>query len=85
MTQEVSLGWCARLTPLSRRDTVLKYQFRYDSAFKNNTNRELILAKVELNTQAIPFVLDDFNGNLVSLSDFVGRKNVLVVLNRGFS
>jgi hypothetical protein len=73
------------LTPLSRRDTVLKYQFRYDSAFKNNTNRELILAKVELNTQAIPFVLDDFNGNLVSLSDFVGRKNVLVVLNRGFS
>lgn len=42
------------------------------------------MAKVELNTQAPPFTSDDFNGNRVSLSDFVGRKNVLVVFNRGF-
>ena len=52
--------------------------------FKNNKGKELIMAKVVLNTQALPFTLDDFNGNSVSLSDFIGRKNVLVVFNRGF-
>ena len=42
------------------------------------------MAKVELNTQAPAFTLLDFNGNRVSLSDFSGRKHVLVVFNRGF-
>jgi len=39
---------------------------------------------VELDTRAPEFTLPDFNGRSVSLSDFVGKKNVLVVLNRGF-
>jgi peroxiredoxin len=43
------------------------------------------MAGVELNTQAPEFSSLDFNGNKVSLSDFTGRKNVLLVLNRGFS
>jgi peroxiredoxin len=45
---------------------------------------ESIMAKVELDTRAPEFTLDDFKGNSVSLSDFSDRKNVLVVFNRGF-
>jgi peroxiredoxin len=39
---------------------------------------------VELNTQAPDFTMNDFNGKSVSLSDYAGQKNVLVVFNRGF-
>jgi len=42
------------------------------------------MAKVELNTRAPDFTLPDFNGSSVSLSDFAGRENVLIVFNRGF-
>jgi peroxiredoxin (alkyl hydroperoxide reductase subunit C) len=42
------------------------------------------MSKVELNTPAPGFTLTDFNGNEVSLSDFRGNKNVLLVFNRGF-
>ena len=42
------------------------------------------MPRVELNIQAPNFTLNDFNGKSVSLSDFVGQKNVLVVFNRGF-
>ena len=39
---------------------------------------------VELNKPAPDFTLTDFNGKEVNLSDFQGRKNVLLVFNRGF-
>lgn len=42
------------------------------------------MPRVELNVQAPDFTLNDFNGRSVSLSDFAGQKNVLVVFNRGF-
>lgn len=42
------------------------------------------MPRVELNTPAPDFTLDDFNGRSVSLSDYKGSKNVLVVFNRGF-
>jgi peroxiredoxin len=42
------------------------------------------MPRVELNIQAPNFTLSDFNGRSVSLSDFTGQKNVLVVFNRGF-
>ena len=42
------------------------------------------MSKVELNTPAPDFTLTDFQGNEVSLSDFRGSKNVLLVFNRGF-
>jgi peroxiredoxin len=42
------------------------------------------MPKVQLDTPAPEFTLPDFRGNLVSLSDFYGQKNVLVVFNRGF-
>jgi peroxiredoxin len=42
------------------------------------------MPKVQLNTPAPGFTLSDFKGDSVSLSDFAGRKNVLVVFNRGF-
>ena len=40
--------------------------------------------KVMVNTPAPEFTLKDLNGNEVSLSDFRGKKNVLIVFNRGF-
>ena len=42
------------------------------------------MAKVSLNTPAPDFTLPDLHGNPVSLSDYLDRKNVLVVFNRGF-
>jgi peroxiredoxin len=42
------------------------------------------MARVQLNIQAPDFTLTDFNGKSVSLADFLNKKNVLVVFNRGF-
>jgi peroxiredoxin len=42
------------------------------------------MARVRLNTRAPEFALKDFHGNQVSLGDFAGKKNVLLVFNRGF-
>jgi peroxiredoxin len=42
------------------------------------------MARVEINTPAPAFTLNDFSGKSVSLSDYAGQKNVLVVFNRGF-
>lgn len=40
--------------------------------------------RVELNQPAPDFILADFQGNEIRLSDFRGKKNVLLVFNRGF-
>jgi peroxiredoxin len=40
--------------------------------------------KVEINTSAPDFTLDDFRGQAVRLSDFKGEKHVVLVFNRGF-
>ena len=42
------------------------------------------MSRVTLNTQAPNFTLKDFKGINVSLADFAGHKNVVVVFNRGF-
>ena len=42
------------------------------------------MARVELNVPAPNFTLNDFNGKSVSLSDYINKKNVMVVFNRGF-
>lgn len=42
------------------------------------------MARVELNAPAPDFSLADYNGQPVSLSQFKGKKNVLLVFNRGF-
>jgi len=42
------------------------------------------MARVELNVQAPDFTLNDFNGKSVALSDYINKKNVMVVFNRGF-
>jgi len=42
------------------------------------------MSRVELNTQAPNFTLNDFNGKSVSLADLSSQKNVLVAFNRGF-
>ena len=42
------------------------------------------MSKISLNTPAPNFSLTDYCGEKVSLSDFRGYKNVLLVFNRGF-
>ncbi len=41
--------------------------------------------KVEINTPAPDFELADFNGRPVRLSDFRGKKHIVLVFNRGFT
>ena len=42
------------------------------------------MARVSLNQIAPLFSLPDFNGTMVSLSDFRNHKHVLLVFNRSF-
>jgi peroxiredoxin Q/BCP len=39
---------------------------------------------VNIGTPAPEFILDDFHGHEMRLSNFRGKKNVVLVLNRGF-
>ena len=39
---------------------------------------------IRVDQEAPDFELEDLNGRVVKLSDFRGKKNVLLVLNRGF-
>lgn len=39
---------------------------------------------ISLNAPAPDFLLDDFNGKLVRLSDYCGKKNIVLVFNRSF-
>ena len=43
------------------------------------------MARVSLNQSAPDFSLADYHGNRVSLADFRGQKNVLLVFNRTFT
>ena len=42
------------------------------------------MASVEVNKIAPDFELEGFTGNKLKLSDFRGKSNILIVLNRGF-
>ncbi|MHB8051477.1 MAG: hypothetical protein ACYDHQ_09710 [Coriobacteriia bacterium] len=43
------------------------------------------MPRVELHAPAPEFALNDFAGEGVRLSDFRGRKNILLVFNRTFA
>ena len=43
------------------------------------------MPRVSLHVLAPEFTLPDFTGRTVSLADFRGSKNVLLVFNRGFT
>ena len=43
------------------------------------------MPRISLNETAPAFALPDYTGKPVSLADFKGRKNVLVVFNRTFA
>jgi peroxiredoxin Q/BCP len=43
------------------------------------------MPKVSLNATAPDFELNDFNGQTYRLSDFRGKKHILLVFNRGFT
>lgn len=42
------------------------------------------MARVEVYAQAPDFVLEDFRGNPVRLSEYRGHKHVVLIFNRGF-
>lgn len=42
------------------------------------------MASADVNKEAPDFEIEDFKGNKFKLSDFRGKSNVLIVLNRGF-
>ena len=42
------------------------------------------MGRVEVNSDAPDFTLEDWQGNPVTLSHFEGEKHVIIVLNRGF-
>jgi peroxiredoxin len=42
------------------------------------------MARVTLNAAAPDFALEDFNGEMVRLSNYRDKSNVLLVFNRGF-
>lgn len=39
---------------------------------------------LELNEKAPYFEIEDFKGKMFKTSDYQGKKNMLIVLNRGF-
>ena len=43
------------------------------------------MPKVNLNAPAPNFELPDYSGKMVRLSDFQGKKSVVLVFNRGFT
>jgi peroxiredoxin len=40
---------------------------------------------IEINSQAPDFVLSDYTGASVRLSDYIGKLHVILVFNRGFT
>jgi len=42
------------------------------------------MASMEINQEAPDFEIEDFKGNSFKLSNFRGKSNVLIILNRGF-
>lgn len=43
------------------------------------------MPKVNINTPAPQFSLEDYKGEQFQLSDYKGKSNVLLVFNRGFT
>ncbi len=43
------------------------------------------MPNVTINSPAPDFTLQDYQGNLISLSHFKGKQHVLLVFNRGFT
>lgn len=42
------------------------------------------MTRVAIHTPAPDFALEDFRGRMVRLSDYKGKKHVVLVFNRGF-
>jgi peroxiredoxin len=43
------------------------------------------MPRVSVNTPAPDFALQNYRGETVRLSDYLGKSNVLLVFNRGFT
>jgi len=42
------------------------------------------MPKISINTPSPDFALENFQGEIIHLSDFTGKANILLVFNRGF-
>jgi len=42
------------------------------------------MPRIEINTPAPKFIIADFQGQIINISDYRGKQNVLLVFNRGF-
>jgi len=52
---------------------------------KSQGNEAMLnMASIEVNKEAPDFEIEDFRGDKFKLSDFRGKSNILIVLNRGF-
>lgn len=51
---------------------------------KNVLGEMIQMPSVEVNKEAPDFEIEDYRGESFKLSDFRGKSNVLIVLNRGF-
>jgi peroxiredoxin len=55
-------------------------------SLKNDNIRkeENMAKKIQVDSTAPDFALQDFEGNIVRLSDYQGHKHVVLIFNRGF-
>jgi len=52
---------------------------------KSQGNEAMLkMASIQVNKEAPNFEIEDFRGDKFKLSDFRGKSNILIVLNRGF-
>jgi len=77
----VGLGFCA---PGSTARDRLQVVVTRDGDIASH-EKERKMPRVSLNQAAPDFSLPDFSGAPVGLSDYRGRKNVLLVFNRTFT
>ena len=52
---------------------------------RDEAEKEIEMARVEIKTPAPDFELNDFRGRPVRLADYRGAKHVVLVFNRGFT
>lgn len=62
---------------------MLYYLIRYRGNLEY-LKRGKFMSRIEMNQKAPIFEVEDYLGNKISLKDFQGSHNVLLVFNRGF-
>lgn len=69
---------------LSSKDVNLPNRKFYPFEYDQTSGKHLKMSKVQVNTEAPDFILNDFNEKEISLTSYRNKKNILIVFNRGF-